>query len=327
MPGMYLPLSRVGEPHFAIVRIPEREVTLLTAKDRAPYMLFLEIITLPPTGAVESSNGSIPSDGIVPVSAEASPKADEPKALIQSSPLCGAKDIDALGKAYADHIKAFWPRPARTPSPSPSPSSTSALSSTPSTASPVTAVVAPVPSKETPLAQLTRQAHPPLELERLETKKQRVQQSSPFGHIPGWDLMPVIVKYGSDALQEQMALQLIDQFSNIFQEAGLPLILTPNRILVLDSDTCFLQPLVNTISVHQLKKYNNNMSIVEFLKKRHGAAAFPQVQRRFLCSLAAYSLVCYLLQIKDRHNGNILIDEHGGIAHIDLYVVVFYWYL
>src|SRR3546814_3467027 len=42
-----------------------------------------------------------------------------------------------------------------------------------------------------------------------------------------------------------------------------------------------------------------------------------KTQRNFATSLACYAIVCYLLAIKDRHNGNLLFDSEGHIIHID----------
>lgn len=92
-----------------------------------------------------------------------------------------------------------------------------------------------------------------------------------------------------------------------------------HRILVLSNDSGMIEPITNTVSLHQVKK-NSQMSLLEYMHQEHGPSnseGFLTAQRHFVESLAAYSLVCYLMQVKDRHNGNILLDTEGHLIHID----------
>ena len=44
---------------------------------------------------------------------------------------------------------------------------------------------------------------------------------------------------------------------------------------------------------------------------------YKAAQRNFIESMAGYAVVCYLLQVKDRNDGNLLLTRDGHILHID----------
>lgn len=59
---------------------------------------------------------------------------------------------------------------------------------------------------------------------------------------------------------------------------------------------------------------------MDYFRKNFGSSkskTFQKAQKNFADSLAGYSLVCYILQIKDRHNANILLEKDGSLVHID----------
>ena len=60
---------------------------------------------------------------------------------------------------------------------------------------------------------------------------------------------------------------------------------------------------------------------IDALKKKGGSIRSllntKSKMRNFINSLVGYSLITYFLQVKDRHNGNIMIKNNGSIFHID----------
>ncbi|XP_042492202.1 phosphatidylinositol 4-kinase beta 1-like isoform X1 [Macadamia integrifolia] len=156
--------------------------------------------------------------------------------------------------------------------------------------------------------------------ELWEVKKERIRKASIHGKLPGWDLCSFIVKSGDDCRQEHLAVQLVSHFYDIFQEAGLPLWLRPYEVLVTSSYTALIETIPDTASLHSIKsRFPTISSLREFFVEKYeeNSPSFKLAQRNFVESMAGYSILCYLLQVKDRHNGNLLMDEEGHIIHID----------
>ncbi|KAI9268406.1 kinase-like domain-containing protein [Helicostylum pulchrum] len=165
--------------------------------------------------------------------------------------------------------------------------------------------------------------------ENWETKKERIRAESPYGHLPNWRLISVIVKNGADLRQEQFAIQLIREMQKIWQDTKLDAWVQYVRILVTSDDSGLIETIKNAISIHSIKKeayirkWNPEgqvFSLQDYYQRRWGlpgTASYKKAQDAFMRSLAGYSIASYLLQIKDRHNGNILIDDAGHIIHID----------
>ena len=170
--------------------------------------------------------------------------------------------------------------------------------------------------------------------EAWEQKRERIRRSSPYGWVKNWDLVSVIVKTGDDLRQEAFACQLIEVCSKIWAEHNVDVWVKNMRILVTGESSGLIETITNAVSLHSLKrsltlaalaaapttKSKGIATLQDHYTKTFGAPdspAYAKATDNFAKSLAAYSIISYVLQLKDRHNGNILIDSEGHVIHID----------
>jgi phosphatidylinositol kinase/protein kinase (PI-3 family) len=170
--------------------------------------------------------------------------------------------------------------------------------------------------------------------EEWETKKDRIRRSSPYGWMKNWDLISVIVKTGADLRQEAFACQLIRTCAKIWEAAKVNVRVKDMRILVTGESSGLIETITNGVSLHSLKRSltiaMNTTAPPRGAKriatlKDHFVKTFGEMDSEsyvagidaFKRSLAAYSMICYVLALKDRHNGNILLDNAGHLIHID----------
>ncbi|KAI9011135.1 kinase-like domain-containing protein [Gaertneriomyces semiglobifer] len=131
--------------------------------------------------------------------------------------------------------------------------------------------------------------------------------------------MSSIFKVGDDCRQDLLALQLISIFKSVFEKAGLDLYLFPYRVVATAPGCGVIEVIPRSISRDMMGREQVNNLHSWFLATfgKENSLPFRKAQYEFIRSLAAYSVILYILQIKDRHNGNIMYDRDGHMVHID----------
>jgi len=144
-----------------------------------------------------------------------------------------------------------------------------------------------------------------------------------------------------------LALQVISLFKKIFDQIGMDLYLAPYRVVATAPGCGVIECVPDAKSRDQLGRqtevdlfayfkstYGDERTFQQvlsyFIKKFikffylnpssfhfHSFPFFLKARENFIRSMAAYSVISFLLQIKDRHNGNIMINKQGFVIHID----------
>lgn len=128
-----------------------------------------------------------------------------------------------------------------------------------------------------------------------------------------------IFKMMDDCRQDRLALQMMRVLQEQFVRANTSCLLLPYVVVTTGPSRGVIQCVPRASSRDALGKTWEGSMYTYFITKFgvETSEGYRRVQRNFIRSLAGYSIASFVLQMKDRHNGNILVDEDGHVIHID----------
>jgi phosphatidylinositol 4-kinase len=303
--GVYMPILRRKGKTYRVIRIPYKEAFTLNSRDRVPYMMFIEAVSGDEHEEIPDLQTASSTNSIATTSATVGP---ESNINVSHSGLVGG-----LSDPSDPSNHELYDSPTVSIRDSEDQKVTRSLQKM------------EIIDEWVVVDKNEVVPEPPSLIERIykETwakKAARVRKTSPVGNRKNWELISVVMKSGDDLRQEQLATQLIRLFYDIFQRSGLNLWVYPYEVLAVSSQGGFIETIPDALSIHTIKEeLGADPSLRNYFMQAYGTTPneLKKAKLNFIESLAAYSLICYIMQIKDRHNGNILLDTQGHLIHID----------
>ena len=152
--------------------------------------------------------------------------------------------------------------------------------------------------------------------EPKEKTFEKIYKTSSFKKFRTYRVKCFIAKANDDLIQEMFALQLIKKFEEIFKKVDI--FVKSYEVIITSETSGLIEFLNNTNSIDGiLKNIPKEWDLNKFYRTFFKGDEFKRAQIAFADSLAGFCLLSYYLDIKDRHNGNIMIDNKGHIMHID----------
>ncbi|KAI0229642.1 Phosphatidylinositol 4,5-bisphosphate 3-kinase catalytic subunit beta [Lamellibrachia satsuma] len=135
----------------------------------------------------------------------------------------------------------------------------------------------------------------------------------------------IMYKSGDDLRQDMLTLQILRVMDAIWQAEGLDLRLSIYGCLTTGDREGLIETVVGAETIANIqKKYAsilksfNKKCLYQWLKEQNeDDKSLDKATEEFLLSCAGYCVATYVLGIKDRHCGNIMLKSNGQMFHID----------
>ncbi|KAK2184803.1 hypothetical protein NP493_252g03001 [Ridgeia piscesae] len=122
----------------------------------------------------------------------------------------------------------------------------------------------------------------------------------------------IMYKSGDDLRQDMLTLQILRVMDGIWQAEGLDLRLSIYGCLTTGDREGLIETVVGAETIATIQK-----KYAGILKSFNKKCLLEKATEEFLLSCAGYCVATYVLGIKDRHCGNIMLKSNGQMFHID----------